>query len=237
MNLDASVNQTHLSWAKPDDNKSWAGSSDWFFSFRHIRRHLSLLWLSIVLRGTPFTERWNLIGGWVGAGMGKEEGGVYPPHFQYSLQLGSFLTALVRGKELASPFVLDMFFSHLKWKIWFLKLCRFSGGYNDVAGAVNVTCYIPGALGTEPRYHRGERGHIPNPFPKLLCAPCLSGQPLRRSREGISSSLLGREGIADWLNEALHVKGSIFYRGIKEEEKWQQRATAHTMVLERSWGT
>lgn len=45
--------------------------------------------------------------------MGKDEGGVYPPHFQYNLQLGFFLTALVRDKELASPFVLDMGFFHI----------------------------------------------------------------------------------------------------------------------------
>lgn len=46
--------------------------------------------------------------------MGKEDGGVYPPHFQYSLQLGSSLMALVRSKELTSPFVPDVVFPHLK---------------------------------------------------------------------------------------------------------------------------
>lgn len=53
------------------------------------------------------------------------------------------------------------------------------------------------ALGTEPQWHRGESGRIPNPFLKLLGAPCLSSYPLRRSREGISTSLLGKEGITD----------------------------------------
>lgn len=95
-----------------------------------------------------------------------------------------------------------------------------------------MTCYISWALGTKPRYVRGERGHIPNPFPRLLCAPCLSGNPLKRRREGISTSLLGKEGITDSLNKALHIKGSIFYKGKKEKEKWQRKAIAPTMVLE-----
>lgn len=30
---------------------------------------------------------------------------------------------------------------------------------------------------------------------------------------------------------------AFFYSGIKEEEKLQDRAIAHTAVLERSWGT
>lgn len=172
---------------------------------------------------------WGLGWGWDG----KEEGGVYPPHFQHNLQLGSFLTALVRGKELASPFVLDVLFSHLKWKLWFLKAHRFAGGWKDVVGVVSVTCYIPGALGSEPWYHREERGYIPNPFPNLSAYLVTHWEEAER----VFLPLLGKEGITDWLNEALRVKGSIFYNGIIEEEKWQQKAIAHTMVLERSWST
>jgi len=66
VNLDASVSQTHLLRAKPDDNKSWAGSSDGFFSFGHIGRHPSLLRLSTLLRGAPVTGRQSLAGGWDG---------------------------------------------------------------------------------------------------------------------------------------------------------------------------
>lgn len=64
-------------------------------------------------------------------------------------------------------------------------------------------CYIPGALGTKPQYQGRDRTNS-----KAAVPPCLAGHPLRRSREGISTCLLGKKGIAN----CLRVKGRISYK-------------------------